>query len=74
MTMSHPDRAAPGTLRIFLPDDTLVLDSCGETCRLVLDGIPQGGRIAWLEDVTRIEADVARAASDELLLRLRLVS
>ena len=64
--------AAPGTLRIFLPDGTLVMDSCGETYRLVRWESLDGDRIAWLEDVSRIEADIARGTSDELRLRLRL--
>jgi hypothetical protein len=32
--MSSDSSAAPGTIRIFLPDGTLVMDSCGETYRL----------------------------------------
>lgn len=64
--------AAPGTLRIFLPDGTLLMDSCGETYRLVTWRSPRPGRIEWSEDGARVEAEVSEPRPRELRLRLRL--
>lgn len=72
--MSTDASVALGTLRIFLPDGTLVMDSCGETYRLERWVSIDDGRIAWQEDSARIEAEIAQATPDELLLRLHLVN
>jgi uncharacterized lipoprotein YbaY len=64
--------AAPGTLRIFLADGTLLMDSCGETYRLVTWRSPRPGRIEWSEDGARVEAEVTEPRTTELQLRLRL--
>ena len=67
------DPSAPlGTLRIFLPDGTLVMDSCGETYRLAQWRAVGRRRVEWQEDTERIEADVAQATPDQLQLRLHL--
>lgn len=66
--------AAPGTLRIFLADGTLVMDSCVETYRLARWESLGGTRLAWHEDTARIEAEFAQAAPDVLQLRLRLAN
>jgi hypothetical protein len=66
--------APPGTIRIFLPDGTLLMDSCGETYRLARWTSVTGSRIAWDEDGARIEADVTQSAADVLELRLHLRS
>ena len=71
--MSTDASAAPGTLRIFLPDGTLVMDSCGETYRLARWRAIDEHRIEWHEDSARIEAEVTQASSDRLQLRLHLV-
>ncbi len=71
--MSTDPSAAPGTLRIFLPDGTLVMDSCGETYRLARWRAIDERRIEWQEDTARIEAEVTQVSSDELQLRLHLV-
>jgi hypothetical protein len=69
-----PDASAPrGTLRIFLPDGTLVMDSCWETYRLARWETAGDRRIAWTEDTARIEAEIVRTAADQLDLRLQLV-
>ena len=69
-----PEPSAPrGTLRIFLPDGTLLMDSCWETYRLARWETVADRRIAWTEDTARIEAEVVRAAADQLDLRLHLV-
>jgi hypothetical protein len=67
------DPAAPrGTIRIFLADGTLVMDSCFETYRLARWESLGGGRVAWQEDTARIEAEVVDSTPGELRLRLRL--
>ena len=71
--MSTNPSAAPGTLRIFLPDGTLVMDSCGETYRLARWRAIDERRIEWHEDSARIEAEVTEVSSDHLQLRLHLV-
>jgi hypothetical protein len=74
-TWLSTDSSAPrGTIRIFLPDGTLLMDSCGETYRLARWTSTDASRIAWDEDGARIEADVTQAAADVLELRLQLKS
>lgn len=65
--------ASPGTLRMFLPDGTLLMDSCGETYRLARWQPIDERRIEWHEDTARIEAEVTQVSSDALQLRLHLV-
>jgi hypothetical protein len=60
-------------MRIFLPDGTLVMDSCGEVYRLARWRAIDERRIEWQEDTARIEADVTQVSSDQLQLRLHLV-
>lgn len=68
------DPGAPlGTIRIFLADGTLVMDSCFETYRLARWVSVDARRIAWEEDTARIEADVDDSAAGQLRLRLHLV-
>jgi uncharacterized lipoprotein YbaY len=64
--------APPGTLRIFLPDGTLVMTSCVETYRFVRWTRVGSSRIAWVEDTARIEATIERITASELILRLQL--
>jgi hypothetical protein len=72
-TWVSADASAPsGTLRIFLADGTLLMDSCGETYRLAKWRALGGGRIAWTEDGAPIEAEVSLPRARELRLRLRL--
>jgi uncharacterized lipoprotein YbaY len=71
--MSTDPSAAPGTLRIFLPDGPLVMDSCGETYRLARWRSIDERRLEWQEDTTRIEAEVTQVSPDRLQLRLHLV-
>ena len=74
-TWLSTDSSAPrGTIRIFLPDGTLLMDSCGETYRLARWTSIDASRIAWDEDGARIEADVSQAGADVLELRLQLKS
>jgi hypothetical protein len=71
--LSTDPSAAPGTLRIFLTDGTLVMDSCVEVYRLARWRAIDERRIEWQEDTARIEADVSQVGSDQLQLRLHLV-
>jgi hypothetical protein len=71
--LSTDPAAAPGTLRIFLTDGTLVMDSCVEVYRLARWKAIDERRIEWQEDTARIEADVTQVGSDQLQLRLHLV-
>ena len=66
--------AAPGTFRIFLPNGTLLMDSCGETYRLAEWRALDQHRIEWTEDTARIEAQITKLTDDELQLRLQLRS
>ena len=70
--LSTDPSAAPGTLRIFLPSGTLLMDSCGETYRLAEWRALDEDRIEWTEDAARIEAQITRLTDDELHLRLQL--
>jgi hypothetical protein len=60
---------ALGTMLIFLPDRTLVMDSCHETYRLVKWGVA-GEHIRWLEDTIPIEAAVEMPRPNQLILRI----
>jgi hypothetical protein len=71
--LSTDRAAAPGTIRVFLPDGTLVLDSCVETYRLARWTAIDANRIAWDEDGARIEAEIRQVSPDELEIRLHLV-
>jgi hypothetical protein len=58
-----------GSIMVFLPDRTLLLDSCFETFRLSKWGMA-GEHVRWIEDAIPIEAAVSM---DGNALRLRLV-
>ncbi len=64
--------AAPGTFRIFLPDGSLVMDSCWETYRLAPWRTVGERRIEWTEDGARIEAEITQLTGERLQLRLHL--
>jgi hypothetical protein len=72
--LSTDAAAQRGTLRIFLADGTLLMDSCGETYRLAKWRTLGRGRIDWTEDGARIQADVTQPRAGELRLRLHLRS
>lgn len=58
-----------GTLMIFLPDRTLLMDSCFETYRISRWGA-EGDRIRWIEDAIPIEAVISMPNENELRLKL----
>lgn len=61
--------SARGSIIVFLPDRTLLMDSCFETFRLSKWGVA-GDRIRWLEDTIPIEASVSVRGKDELRLQI----
>ena len=64
------ERGVPlGAIMIFLPDRTLLMDSCFETYRVSKWGVA-GDRIRWLEDTVPIEAEVVTPGKDELTLKI----
>jgi hypothetical protein len=66
--------AAPGTIRIFVPDGTLVMDSCFETYRLAEWQAVGDRQIEWQEDTATIEAEITQLTSDSLQLTLALTN
>lgn len=58
-----------GSIMIFLPDRTLLMDSCFETFRVSKWGVA-GNHIRWIEDTIPIEAEVITPGPDELTLRI----
>src|SRR5688500_12724460 len=67
--LSTTPGAALGSMLIFMPDRTLVMDSCFETYRLTKWGVA-GERIRWLEDTIPIEAAVELPRPNQLILRM----
>jgi uncharacterized lipoprotein YbaY len=63
---------AAGTLRMFLADGTLLMDSCVETYRLARWRLVAPAKVEWYEDTARIQADVTEVGRDQLMLRLQL--
>lgn len=63
----------PGGMRIFLPNGTLVTDSCWETYRLVSWERTGDQALRWNEDGKDIEAEVVSLSAQELTLRLKLI-
>jgi hypothetical protein len=58
-----------GSLLIFLPDRSLLMDSCFETYRISKWGA-DGDRIRWIEDTIPIEAVISMPNDNELRLQL----
>ncbi len=66
--------AAPGSLRVFVSDGTLVMTSCVEVYRLARWQQTAEDQIEWDEDGARIQASIVDATDDRLHLQLQLVS
>ena len=64
-TQGHPR----GSLLIFLPDRSLLMDSCFETYRVSKWGA-DGDRIRWIEDTIPIEATLTMPDENNLSLQL----
>nr|WP_298717566.1 hypothetical protein [uncultured Steroidobacter sp.] len=58
-----------GTLMVFLPDRTLLMDSCFETYRISKWGAA-GDRIRWIEETIPIEATLSMPNENELRLQI----
>jgi hypothetical protein len=58
-----------GSMLIFLPDRSLLMDSCFETYRISKWGA-EGDRIRWIEDAIPIEATLSMPNDDELRLQV----
>lgn len=59
---------ARGSILVFLPDKSVLRDSCFETFRVSRWGIISDTRIRWIEDSIPIEAEYSQPSSDELVL------
>jgi hypothetical protein len=66
--------APPGSLRVFLSDGTLLMDSCWEVYRLAAWEAASDSTVRWSEDGMPISARLLRVEADQLVLRLELVS
>lgn len=64
--------AAPGSLRAFLSDGTLVMTSCVETYRLAPWRWVSDARIVWEEDGQNVNAEVALVSDDTLALAVEI--
>ncbi|WP_129776059.1 hypothetical protein [Peristeroidobacter soli] len=64
-TLGHPR----GTMMIFLPDRSLLMDSCFETYRISKWGA-EGDRIRWIEDTIPIEGTLSMPSDHELNLTI----
>ncbi|HEY0682862.1 MAG TPA: hypothetical protein VGD45_11075 [Steroidobacter sp.] len=60
---------ARGTLLIFLPDRSLLMDSCHETYRISKWGA-EGDQIRWIEDAIPIQATLSMPDENNLSLQL----
>ncbi len=59
-----------GSVMIFLPDRTLMQDSCFETFRLSKWGAA-GNLIRWQEDMLPVEAEIQLPGKDQMVLKVR---
>ena len=59
--VSTDEAAAPGTLRAFLSDGTLVMTSCGEPYRLAPWSWVEDARLVWEEDGAVLRGEVVLA-------------
>lgn len=59
---------ARGSILVFLPDKSVLRDSCFETFRVSQWGIVSESRIRWIEDSIPIEAEYSQPSANELVL------
>lgn len=70
-TWMSMDRGQPlGTILIFLPDKSLLMDSCFETFRVVEWGVVSADTIRWREDAIPIQARWSQPTPDSLTLKI----
>jgi len=70
--VSTDESAAPGTLRAFLSDGTLVMTSCGETYRLAPWRWVEDARLVWEEDGAVLRGEVVVAERRTLVLAVEV--
>jgi len=70
--VSTDEAAAPGTLRAFLSDGTLVMTSCGETYRLAPWRWVEDARLVWEEDGAVLRGEVVVAERRTLVLAVEV--
>lgn len=58
---------ARGSILVFLPDRSVLRDSCFETFRVSKWGIISPTRIRWIEDSIPIEAEWSQPSKNELI-------
>ncbi|MCB4767224.1 hypothetical protein LGR54_01265 [Ancylobacter sp. Lp-2] len=68
---AKPASGLPGTMLVFLPDGTLIMDSCWETYALRRWTRTAPDAIAWDEDGATIAAKVASVSPTQLTLKVR---
>lgn len=61
--------APRGSILVFLPNKTMLRDSCFETFRVSEWGIVSDTRIRWREDAIPIEAEFSQPSPNELILK-----
>jgi hypothetical protein len=59
-----------GSIMIFLPDNTLLMDSCFETFRVAEWGVISEDTIRWREDAIPIEAQYMQPTKNSLRLKI----
>jgi hypothetical protein len=64
--------AAPGTLRAFLSDGTLMMASCGEPYRLAPWRWVEDARLVWEEDGAVLRGEVVLAERRTLILAVEV--
>ena len=60
---------ARGTILVFLPNKSMLRDSCFETFRVSEWGIISDTRIRWREEMVPIEAEYSQPTAHELILK-----
>jgi hypothetical protein len=60
---------ARGSILVFLPDKTVLIDSCFEGFRVAQWGVISENRIRWREDTVPIEAEYSQLSPDVLQLK-----
>jgi hypothetical protein len=60
---------ARGSILVFLPDKTVLIDSCFEGFRVAQWGVIADNRIRWREDTVPIEAEYSQTSADVLQLK-----
>lgn len=68
--MSTTRGHAPGAIRVFLPDKTVLLGSCTEGYRIADWGVISADTIRWRESAIPIEAQYSQPSKDALRLKI----